>query len=63
MTKRRKRMDENYAGNGVLLCQICGEPVRDHSIGRCPEADTDPGLFKSSANRPGRRSKHDTPTR
>ena len=58
-----KRNPEDNIGNGKLKCQICGRPTRDHSIGRCPEADTDPDLFKGPASRPGRRSKHDLPTR
>lgn len=36
--------DRDYPGNGVLTCRICGQPCRDHRIGRCPYAD-DVALF------------------
>ena len=31
--------DNTFPGYGVLDCQICGLPYRDHKIGPCPFAD------------------------
>jgi hypothetical protein len=59
MSKRRKNPEDNI-GKGKLRCQICSRPTRDHSIGRCPEADDDPDLFKGPARLRGRRRKQDS---
>jgi hypothetical protein len=59
---KRKNPEDNI-GKGKLKCQICGRPTRDHPIGRCAEADSDPDLFKGPATTRGRRSKNDIPIR
>lgn len=28
--------DNEFAGKGVIKCDACGEPLRDHRIGPCP---------------------------
>lgn len=33
--------DNEYAGNGILKCAACGEPLRDHRIGPCPSLGGD----------------------
>ncbi len=49
MPRRKKRPGYNqqsndFPGRGRILCRICGEPVAEHRIGRCPKAD-DPAYF------------------
>jgi hypothetical protein len=54
MTRGKKKRTgiDDPRGLGVIKCRICDKPVRDHRIGRCPEA-LDQTLFRNALH-PGR---------
>lgn len=48
--------DTDFVGKGRVRCRICGKPVAKHEIGRCPEADDDPDLFRGPRSNRTRRT-------
>lgn len=37
----RRYGDNEFAGFGILLCQVCGDPLRDHPIRPCRELEAE----------------------
>lgn len=50
--KRPNYGDNDYVGNGIIICEGCGNPVRDHSLlSPCPALEGD----RITVARPSRR--------